>query len=116
MADLDQLGTPRSGNRTILIVCSYLWILALVPLLVEKDDAEVQWHARHGIVLLVAELAFWILFNVIAGAAMGIGCLGCLAGPLIGLGFVVLHGAAMVRGIQGGRLIVPFISRFAERG
>jgi hypothetical protein len=27
-----------SSNRTIMIVLSYLWLLALVPLLVEKDD------------------------------------------------------------------------------
>ena len=39
-----------SQNRSIMIVLSYLWLLALVPLLVEKDDREVQWHAKHGIV------------------------------------------------------------------
>jgi hypothetical protein len=27
-----------SQNRSIMIVLSYLWLLALVPLLVEKDD------------------------------------------------------------------------------
>ena len=48
-----------------MIVLSYLWILALVPLLVEKDDKEVQWHAKHGIVLMVAEIAFWIVFNIV---------------------------------------------------
>ena len=51
--------TPRGGapssNRTVMIILSYLWMLALIPLLVEKDDREVQWHAKHGIVLLVAE-------------------------------------------------------------
>lgn len=30
-----------SPNRTIMVVLSYLWILALVPLLVEKEDQEV---------------------------------------------------------------------------
>ena len=39
-----------------MIVLAYLWPLALVPLLVEKNDPEVQWHAKHGIVLMVAEL------------------------------------------------------------
>ena len=29
-----------------MIVLAYLWLLALVPLLVEKDDPEVQWHAQ----------------------------------------------------------------------
>ena len=43
-----------------MIVLSYLWLLALVPLLVEKEDNEVQWHAKHGIVLMVAEIVLWI--------------------------------------------------------
>jgi hypothetical protein len=51
MTDPAQPGAV-SSNRTIMIVLSYLWILAIVPLLVEKEDKEVQWHAKHGIVLL----------------------------------------------------------------
>ena len=35
-------GGTQSGNRGVMIVLSYLWLLALVPLLVEKDDKEVQ--------------------------------------------------------------------------
>ena len=42
-----------SSNRNVMIVLSYLWLLALVPLLTEKDDKEVQWHAKHGLVLMV---------------------------------------------------------------
>ena len=53
--------TPRrvpdpSPNRGVMIVLAYLWPLALVPLLLEKQDADVQWHAKHGIVLMIAEL------------------------------------------------------------
>ena len=48
-----------------MIVLSYLWLLALVPLLVEKDDKEVQWHAKHGIVLMVAEIVFWIIVTIV---------------------------------------------------
>jgi hypothetical protein len=43
-------------NRKSMIVLAYLRPLALVPLLLGKDDAEVQWHARNGIGLMVAEL------------------------------------------------------------
>ena len=53
-------GTGGSSNRGLMIALSYLWLLALIPLLVEKDDAEVQWHAKHGLTLLVAEVALWI--------------------------------------------------------
>ena len=54
-----------SSNRSIMIVLSYLWLLALVPLLVEKEDKEVQWHAKHGIVLMVAEIVLWIAVTIV---------------------------------------------------
>ena len=41
-----------SPNRGVMIVLAYLWLLALIPLLLEKQDAEVQWHAKHGLVLM----------------------------------------------------------------
>ena len=52
-----------SPNRGVMIVLAYLWLLALVPLLVERQDPEVQWHAKHGIVLMIAELI--LLFGYI---------------------------------------------------
>ena len=58
-------GGTQSSNRGVMIVLSYLWLLALVPLLVEKDDKEVQWHAKHGIVLMVAEIVFWIAVTIV---------------------------------------------------
>ena len=58
-------GGTQSSNRGVMIVLSYLWLLALVPLLVEKDDKEVQWHAKHGIVLMVAEIVFWIAMSIV---------------------------------------------------
>jgi len=48
-----------------MIVLSYLWVLAVVPLLLEKDDSQIQWHAKHGLVLMVAEIIFWIAFTVV---------------------------------------------------
>jgi hypothetical protein len=45
MADTTPGSTAPSSNRNIMIVLSYLWLLALIPLLTEKEDKEVQWHA-----------------------------------------------------------------------
>ena len=108
-------GVP-SSNRNIMIVLSYLWLLALIPLVVEKDDREVQWHAKHGLVLAVAELIFWVAFQVllvILGSFLG--CLAAVFAPVIGLAFLVLHIFAIIKGINGQRLIVPGISEFADK-
>lgn len=49
-----------------MIVLAYLWLLALTPLLVEKDDAELQWHAKHGLVLFGAEIAVFFAPSILS--------------------------------------------------
>lgn len=118
MADPASPGAA-TDNRGLMIVLSYLWILALVPLLTEKQDQEVRWHAKHGIVLMLAECAFWVVFviftNLLAAVTLGLGCLVSAIGPLIGLALIVVHAFAIVRGLNGQRLIVPGISEFADK-
>jgi uncharacterized membrane protein len=116
MADATPGSNAPSSNRNIMILLSYLWLLALVPLVVEKQDREVQWHAKHGIVLMVAELIFWVAVQVLL-VVLGT-FLGCLFGifvPIVWLAFVILHIFAIVKGINGQRLIIPGISQYADR-
>jgi len=109
-------GGTQSSNRGVMIVLSYLWLLALVPLLVEKDDKEVQWHAKHGIVLMLAEIVFWIaiaIVQMVLGSLLG--CLFALLTLPIGLGVIALHVVAIMKGLNGGRLIVPGVSQYADK-
>jgi uncharacterized membrane protein len=107
------------SNRNIMIVLSYLWLLALVPLLVDKEDAEVQWHAKHGIVLMVAEIVLWIalgLLSTFLGAiTAGLGCLVGLFYPILWVLILVVHIVAIVKGVNGKRLIIPGLSEYASR-
>jgi uncharacterized membrane protein len=112
----------QSGNRTIMIVLSYLWLLALVPLLVEKNDREVQWHAKHGIVLMVAEIVLWIVLfivQMVIGHIPFLGCLMAILGLLIGfvlwIGVIVVHVMCIVKGINGERFLVPYVSQYADQ-
>ena len=88
-----------SSNRNVMILLSYLWLLALIPLVVEKEDREVQWHAKHGLVLTVAELIFWVAFQVLTFVLGSfLGCLVAIFAPLVGLG---IPGAPHLRDHQG---------------
>ncbi len=109
------LGGAPSSNRNVMIVLSYLWLLALVPLIVEKDDREVQWHAKHGLLLTGVELIFWVMFNILASMLGAIGCLGLFLVPLISIGIIVVHVVAIMKGLKGGRLIIPGVSEYANR-
>jgi len=102
-----------------MIVLAYLWVLALIPLLVEKDDAEVQWHAKHGLVLTVAELAlifaYIMITSLVSLATLGLGCVLGLLLVFAWVGILALHVAAIFKGLSGGRLIVPGVSEYASR-
>ena len=108
-----------SDNRNLWIVLSYLGLLALIPLLVEKEDSEVQWHAKNGLVLTGAEFLVFIglaLVGMVIGAfSAGLGCILGLAWPLVMVAILVLHVMCIVKGLNGGRLIVPGISEFADK-
>lgn len=106
----------QSSNRGVMIVLSYLWLLALVPLLVEKDDKEVQWHAKHGLVLVGAEIIFWIAVTIVQ-LALGtiLGCVVSLLSIFVWLAIVILHILAIVKGLNGGRLIIPGVSQYADK-
>jgi len=102
-----------------MIVLAYLWLLALIPLLLEKQDAEVQWHAKHGLVLAIAELVLlfaYIMFtSIVSIATLGLGCVLGLLLPFAWIGLIALHVVAILKAINGGRLIIPGISDYANR-
>lgn len=108
-----------SPNRSVMIVLAYLWVLALIPLLVEKQDAEVQWHAKHGLVLAVAELvllfAYVMVTSIVSIATFGLGCVLSLLLVFAWVGILGLHVVAILKGVNGGRLIIPGISEYANR-
>jgi hypothetical protein len=106
---------PESPNRGVMIVLAYLWPFALIPLIVEKDDPEVQWHARNGLALAIAELlllfVYLLVMSFVSVAALGLGfVLGFLL-VLVWIGILGLHLVAILKGIGGGRLVVPGLSR-----
>ena len=108
---------PPSGDqskRTIMIILSYLGILALIPFLVEKEDREVQWHAKHGLVLFAAEVIVFIFLGIL----MSIPILGCVIWVLfllVALAVFAFHIMCMIKGVNGERLTVPYISEFADK-
>ena len=108
-----------SSNRNIMIVLSYLGLLALIPLLVEKDDSEVQWHAKHGLVLFGVEFVVMIGLMVIGGilgaVSGGLGCIFGLLWPLFMLAILVVHIVCIVKGINGSRFLVPGVSELVNR-
>src|SRR5688572_33231418 len=97
-------GGAGGSDRTLMVVLSYLWILALIPLLTKKDDREVQWHAKNGIGILIGEIAIWIVITAISYAAPNLfGCGVSVISCVIWIGFLVIRILAIVKGVAGQR-------------
>ena len=92
-------GTAPGSDRTIFLVLSYLGILCLIPLFVKKDDAEVQWHAKNGTVLFLAEIA-WVIVRI-AVAYAGISC--------------AMSIVCIVKAVGGQRFRIPVLTDLAEK-
>ena len=104
-----------SSNRTIMVVLSYFGVLALIPLLVEKEDAEVQWHAKHGLILMCTWIALYIALSILAFVP-GIGAvLGCAVTPFLSLAIFIIHIICIVKALKDERFRLPVISDFTDQ-
>lgn len=104
----------QSSNRTLMLVLSYLFPLSLIPLLTEKEDKEVQWHAKHGIVIAVGFAILWVVAIVLSQIPF-LGCLVLFIFPVIGLAGLIVTILAIVKATQGQRFIIPGLSDFANK-
>ena len=112
-------GVPPGGassDRTLMIVLSYLGVLALIPLLMKKEDREIQWHAKNGLVLTVAFIVIsiaWSLINNFMPAS--IGCALSFIGCAIWIGWLALSIMGIMKALKGERFRIPVVSDFADK-
>lgn len=112
---------PPNSDRTIMLVLSYLGILCLIPLLTKKDDPEVQWHAKNGLGLLIAEIG-WVILRIILGiissripvAGCGIAMVMGIVSCVVWIGFLVLIVMCIVKATQGQRFVIPVITNLGQ--
>lgn len=107
-------------RRPVSLVLAYLGPLCLIPLALEERESANRWHAKHGLVMLIADL-------ILLGAIFVVGIVltvvtGGFALPLfLGLGTMVvlflaaLHGLLIVKALEGERIVVAGVSHYADR-
>lgn len=105
-----------SSDRTLMLVLSYVGLLALIPLLVKKDDREVQWHAKNGLAIFVAYIVIIILWNVLQYfLPSSIGCALSFVGCGLWIGYLVIIVLGIMKATKGEQFRVPGISDFADK-
>jgi uncharacterized membrane protein len=94
-------------DNKIMAAISYLGILVLIPLLVQKNSKFTQEHAKQGLVLLIAE----IIGSVIAMIPI----LGWLLAPFIGIIFMIVAIVALIKCLMGEFWEIPVIGAYRHK-
>ena len=115
-------GAAPGSDRTLMIVLSYFGILCLIPLLMKKDDSEVQWHSKNGLCFVIAEVVIWIALGIVSAIGTRIPVAGCGVAAIMtvlwcvfSIGILVVHIVAIMKGIKGERFRLPVVSDFADK-
>lgn len=109
---------PGSSDRTLMIVLSYLGLLALIPYLTKKEDPEVHWHAKNGMGLLIVDIVLlvvsWIASAVLGNTIGGCGVSTALS-CIIWIVLLVLHIYCIIQAVGGKRPVIPGVTDFAQK-
>lgn len=110
-------GVSPSSDRTLMVVLSYLGLLSLIPYLTKKEDADIHWHAKNGVGLLILDVVVWVVIFVLGFVAgkMGLGCGLAVVNCIVWIGLLVLHVYCIIQAVGGKRPRIPVVTDFAEK-
>ncbi|MFZ2886549.1 MAG: DUF4870 domain-containing protein [Minisyncoccia bacterium] len=100
-------GDQKAPEKNVLMaILAYIGPLILISYLIAKDDPFVKFHIKQGLLLVIGEVATWMIM-------MTIWILFPLL-QLVNLAIFVLAIIGIVRAAQGQEKPLPLIGHFAK--
>jgi len=93
------------ADGKVLAILSYLSILCIAPLLLQKENKFILFHGKQGLVIFLAQVAVFILHIVLGLWILKLGMF--LLGVISFLGIISV--------LQGKKTTFPVISDIAEQ-
>ena len=110
------MANERPASSRPMLVLSYLAFLGIIPLVFSREDPEVRWHARNGLLLFGAVAAVALVATLVGSMLPALGCLYATLMFFVLVLYTFIAILAIVKALDGQRLLVPGISRHAGRG
>ena len=107
--------SERRPSSRAMLVLSYLAFLGVIPLAFAREDPEVRWHARNGLLLFVAVTVIAIVATLVGTVLPALGCLYATLMFFVLVLYAFIAILAIVKALDGQRLLVPGISKYAGR-
>lgn len=112
-ADFDKADIEQNKVMGIL---AYLSWLVLIPIFAAPNSKFARYHANQGLVLAIAEIAWWIVTAILNAILYAISWrLGSIVSTLLGLvnlGFLVLLVIGIMNAVNGRAKELPIIGKF----
>jgi uncharacterized membrane protein len=107
----DAHSAAKAGDKNIMAVFAYLWILIIIPFLTDaKEDPFVKYHIKQGLALIIFEVIGWV-----AGwFLVWIPVLGWLIMMLWWLATLVLAIVGILNVLNGHEKELPFIGQYGK--
>jgi uncharacterized membrane protein len=101
-------------DANVAAALTYIPIVAIVFLVIEKGSRLVKFHAVQSLGLLVAWMATWFILGII-GMIPVLGWATLLLWPLVGIGMFVVWLIALLKAFKGEWFKLPVIGNIAEQ-
>jgi uncharacterized membrane protein len=99
--------TQPIDNHTLMGVLCYLGVLIIIPYLMAKEVPFVKYHLKQGAVLIVMEIAAWVLVEMFWGLWFIV--------HLINIVTIVLSIIGIVNVIQKKEKELPLVGSYAQK-
>ena len=96
----------KPEHKTLMGILAYLGILIIIPFLMAKDDPFVQFHIKQGLVLVVVEVAVWVVGMAMWQLWMIL--------QIVNLAMIVLSIVGIVNVVQNSQKELPLVGSFAR--
>ncbi len=96
----------ESGDANVIALLSYLGILIIVPILVDKDNEFVKFHIKQGLVLLIVGIATMFIGIV--------PIIGWLLAPFILLACLIFAIIGIINVLGKKKKELPVIGKYAS--
>jgi len=97
---------PNLPSKTLMGVLAYLGILIIIPFLIARDDPFVKFHIKQGLLLVIVEIAVWVLGSSMWQLWMLLN--------LVNLATLVFSIIGIVNVVQGNQKELPLIGGLAK--
>lgn len=106
VADTAAPASTAPKSNVTMAVLSYIGPLVIVSYLTAKDDPFVKFHIKQGLVLLVADVALWV-----------IGSMAYMLWPviqLINIAVLILAIIGIINAVKGREKELPLVGKFSS--